>query len=276
MHVSAYATSVQPASLGGLRSAAAEVAGNRELFYSLVRRELALRYRHAPIGVAWALFMPLLTTVIFSLVFTRVVRLDTAAPYPVFAYSGLLAWHFFASTLRAASTSLSAHGSLITKVYFPRELLPLSSLVTALADFAVGAVVLGAMMAVFGIRPTVALVFLPVVIGVQVAFTAGLAFLLALGNALYRDLRHVVEVVLTLWMYATAVLYPVDRIGGIIGGVLQVNPMTVIVEAHRSVLLYGELPATLPFALTALLSVLVLAGGWLVFHRGEGDLAERI
>lgn len=261
---------------GGIAAGMADVVAHRELLTSLVRRELTLRYRYAPLGVAWALLMPLMTTAIFSVVFTRVVRLDVGIPYPLFAYTGLLVWYLSAATIRLASVSLSAQASLITKVYFPRELLPLSSLLTALADFAVGTLFLVVLLVGYGVRPTWAILALPLVIAVQVAFTAGLALLASMGSLLYRDLRQLLDVGLTIWMYATAVLYPISSIEGPIGAVLAVNPMTVIVESYRDVLLRGQLPPAVPFLLVSVTAFATLAVGWTLFRREEGTFAERI
>lgn len=261
---------------GGVAAGLTDVIAHRELLASLVRRELTLRYRYAPLGVVWALLMPLMTTAIFSVVFTRVVRLEVGIPYPLFAYTGLLVWYFTAAAIRQSSVSLSAQASLITKVYFPRELLPVASLLTALADFAVGALFLVALLAFYGVGPTWAILALPLVIAVQVAFTAGLAMLASMGSLLYRDLRQLIDVGLTIWMYATAVLYPIDSIGGPVGAVLAANPMTVIVESYRDVLLRGALPVGLPFLLVSLLAFATLAAGWTLFRRAEGTFAERI
>ena len=261
---------------GGVAAGLTDVIAHRELLASLVRRELTLRYRYAPLGVVWALLMPLMTTAIFSVVFTRVVRLEVGIPYPLFAYTGLLVWYFTAAAIRQSSVSLSAQASLITKVYFPRELLPLASLLTAMADFAVGALFLVALLTFYGVGPTWAILALPLVIAVQVAFTAGLALLASMGSLLYRDLRQLIDVGLTIWMYATAVLYPIDSIGGPVGAVLAANTMTVIVESYRDVLLRGALPVGLPFLLVSLLAFATLAAGWTLFRRAEGTFAERI
>ena len=261
---------------GGIAAGVAHVIAHRELLMSLVRRELTLRYRYAPLGVAWALLLPLMTTLIFSVVFTRVVHLDVGTPYPLFAYTGLLVWYLTAAAIRMSSVSLSGQASLITKVYFPRELLPLSSLLTALADFAVGGGFLIALLVGYGVRPTWALLGLPMVLAVQLIFTAGLILLASMGSLLYRDLRPLIDVALTVWMYATAVLYPVDRIEGPIGALLATNPMTVIIESYRDVLLRGQLPAAIPLGLITLLACATLVGGWTLFRRAEGSFAERI
>ena len=141
-------------------------------------------------------------------------RVDTPVPYPLFAYCGLLAWNFTASALRFAVSSLTANTTLVTKVYFPREIFPFSAVAVSLVDFLVAATVLVAMMAYYRMAPTAALLCLPAIVLVQVAFTAALALLLAMANLFYRDVKYLFEVVLTVWMFASAVVYPVDAVGG--------------------------------------------------------------
>ena len=260
----------------GIVAGLGDVISYRELLVSLVRRELTLRYRYAPLGIVWALLMPLMTTLVFSLVFTRVVRLDVGMAYPLFAYTGLLVWYLTAAAVRLSSASLSSQASLITKVYFPRELLPLTSVLTAFADFLVGLLFLAVLMAGYGVRPTWTLLALPALVIVQIGFTTGLALLASMGSLLYRDLRHLLDVALTIWMYATAVLYPVTALDGTAGVVLSANPMTIIVEGYRDVLLRGQLPAMVPFALVSALAAATLVAAWALFRRAEGTFAERV
>jgi ABC-type polysaccharide/polyol phosphate export permease len=248
----------------------------RELLVAVTRRDLVVRYKQSFIGIGWALFVPLITMAIFSVIFTRVVRLDTGLPYPVFAYAGLLPWTMFASSLRFATTSLTGNTTLVTKVYFPREILPFSAILVSLVDFAIASLVLAALMVHYGIGVSWALLFLPVVILVQVVFTAGVGLLLAMGNLFYRDVRYVSDVGITLWMFSTSVVYPIDRIGGRLGAILTLNPMTPIIDAYRSVLLDGKLPDGVPFGLAAVTAFLILAIGWVVFHRAECRFAESI
>ena len=248
----------------------------RELLYQMTRRDLMLRYKQTVMGFGWAIFMPLLNTIIFSVVFMRVAPLDVGVPYPVFAYTGLLAWNFFASALRFSVSSLTANTTLVTKVYFPREIFPFSAVLVSAVDFAVGGIVLVLMMVYYRIPVTPALGFLPVVVVVEIMFTAGVALLLAMGNLFYRDVKYLFDVAITVWMFATSVLYPVDRFGGNLGRLLQLNPMTPIIDAYRAVLLRGELPTTGPFLATAAVSAVVLMIGWLRFHRAEFDFAENV
>jgi ABC-type polysaccharide/polyol phosphate export permease len=214
--------------------------------------------------------------VIFSVVFMRVAPLETGVPYPLFAFCGLLCWNFFASSLRFAVTSLTSNVNLVTKVYFPREIFPVSAVIVSLADFAVGGIVLVLLMAYYGTPVTPALLFLPAVIAVQVAFTLGVALLLAMGNLFYRDVKYLFEVVITVWMFATAVVYPVELVGGTLGRLMMANPMTPIVDAYRAVLLRGEMPAGGPFLFAAAVSFATLSIGWLMFHRGEYEFAEYV
>jgi ABC-type polysaccharide/polyol phosphate export permease len=248
----------------------------RELLVQMTRRDLMLRYKQTIMGFGWAVFMPLLNTLIFSIIFVRVAKIDTGVPYPIFAYCGLVTWNFFAGTLRFAVNSLTGNTSLVSKVFFPREILPFSSLLVGLVDFAVGSAILVPLMIYYGVSVSAAILFLPVVLVVHIAFTAGVALLLAMGNLFYRDVKYLFEVLLTVWMFASSVLYPMSQVGGKLATVMQLNPMTPIIDAYRSVLLYGTLPAPGPFAGAAVAAFGTLAVGWYVFHRAEFQFAENV
>ncbi len=248
----------------------------RELLFQMVRRDLLIRYKQSVMGFGWAIFMPLVNTIIFSVVFMRVAKIDVGMPYPLFAFSGLLAWNLFASALRFSTISLTANTNLVTKVYFPREIFPFSAVIVAAVDSAVGAVLLAAFMVYYRVAITPAILFLPVVVLVQIAFTAGVALLLAMGNLFYRDVKYLFEVAITAWMFGTSVLYPLANVGGWAGVLLRLNPMSPIIDAYRSVLLLGQLPPTQPFLVVTAVSLLVLSAGWLSFHRAEFQFAENI
>jgi ABC-type polysaccharide/polyol phosphate export permease len=259
-----------------LRDMVQELVEYRELLYSMVWRDLLLRYKQTVMGFGWAILMPVLYTIVFSMVFMRVAPLDTGMPYPLFAFSGLFAWNLLASSLRFSIGSLTSHMQLITKVYFPREIFPFATIVVSLVDFGVGLLVVLGLITYYGITPGWTVLFLPVVIVVQVAFTAGCALLLALGNLFYRDVKYFFELVLLAWMFATSVLYPIEHLGGRLASVLGLNPMTPIIDAYRSVLIRGELPPAGPFAAAALVSVVLLLASWVLFHRTEFRFAEVI
>ena len=248
----------------------------RELLYQMTKRDLLLRYKQTAMGFGWAVFMPLLNTAIFSVIFMRVAPLDTPVPYPVYAYTGLLVWNFFASSLRFGVASLTGNIPLVTKVYFPREILPFSAVLVTLVDFAVGAVVLVAFMAYYQIVPGAAVLLLPMVVAVHVAFTLGVTLLIAMANLFYRDVKYLLEIVVSLWMFASSIVYPVELAGGRLGALLSLNPITPIVDAYRAVLLYGRPPEAAPFAGATVAAVVVLLIGWVVFHRAEFQFAENV
>lgn len=270
-------TAAERPSLGAdVREMLRELLDYRGLLLSLARRDFQLRYKQTVMGIGWSILMPVTNMLVFSLIFTRVVKLETGLPYPIYAYAGLLPWNFFASSLRFSVNALVANSSLITKVYFPREVLPFSVILVSMLDFAVGALVLVGLMAYYGVGVHATIVLLPVVLLVQVVFTAAVALLLSMANLFYRDVKYLFEIVITLWMFATSVVYPVERVGGSIGRWLMLNPMTPILEAYRSILLRGEWPAAGPFALAAAISFALLAISWLAFHRAETTFAERV
>jgi homopolymeric O-antigen transport system permease protein len=248
----------------------------RELLYQMTCRDLVLRYKQTAMGFGWALLMPLLNTAVFSIVFMRVAPVHTSVPYPLFAYCGLLIWNFTASALRFAVTSLTANTNLVTKVYFPREIFPFSAVVVSFVDYAVATTALVAMMVYYGVTPTRAIVLLPLVVAVQAIFTAALALLLAMANLFYRDVKYLFEIALTIWMFASAVVYPIDGVTGWVGALIRANPMTGIVEAYRHVLLYGTAPDLVSFGWAATIAIVLLPLAWLLFHRSEFRFAENI
>lgn len=257
-----------------LRAGVRELFDAREVVWALVRRDLIVRYEHAVLGVSWALGVPLVQMAVFALVFTRVAPVATDLPYPLFAYAGLTLWSFMSSAVRAATRSLSDQVGLVTRVYFPREALPIGSVLVALVDFAVTLVPLALLMIWYGVPPTWGLVFLPVVLGILVIFTAGLSLALAMANLFYRDVRHLVEVVMLIWMFASSVVYPIGAIGGLPGRLLALNPVSLLIDAYRALLFGGALPSMGAILYTSVLSVALLLTAWSLFHRVEHLAAE--
>jgi lipopolysaccharide transport system permease protein len=260
---------------GDLKEIVREQYDFRELLYQMTRRDLLLRYKQTIMGFGWAIFMPLVNTAVFSVIFTRVAPLQMDMPYPLFAYCGLLAWNFSASSMRFAVTSLTANASLVTKVYFPREIFPISAVLVSLVDFAVGSIVLVALMIYYEVVPTSAIAALPWVIIVHFMLTLAVSLVLAMANLFYRDVKYLFELVVTVWMFLSAVLYPVDRVGGFTGQLMAINPMTPILEAYRDVLLRGRTPDP-SFLITTAIAALCLVVAWVIFHRAEYEFAESV
>ena len=247
----------------------------RELLVRMTARDLLLRYKQTVMGFGWAIFMPLVNTAIFSVIFTRVAAIDVGHPYPVYAFCGLVAWNFFASSLRFSVTSLTSNPSLVTKVYFPREIFPFSAVLVSLVDFGVAAIVLAGLMAYYHVAVGWTILLLPLVIAALVIFTAAIALILAMGNLFYRDVKYLFEIVITVWMFASSVLYPIGRVGGRIGSLLAINPMTHLIDAFRAVLLERRAPDA-AFAITFIASIGLFGAAWLLFHAAEFDFAENL
>jgi len=246
----------------------------RELLYRMTAKDLIVRYKQAVMGFGWAIFMPLVNTILFSVIFTRVAPIETAVPYPIFAFTGLLFWNFFASSLRFSVGSLAGNATLVTKIYFPREIFPFSAILVSLVDMVVGASILVLLMAYYRVPPAPTLLFLPVLMLIQVCFTAGIALVISMANLYLRDVKYIFEMVLTFWMFATSVVYPVTLVGGKLGVLLQLNPMTAIIDGYRFVILQGVLPPLLPLAGAAAVALVTLFAGWIIFHRAEYQFAE--
>ena len=247
----------------------------RELLVRMTARDLLLRYKQTVMGFGWAIFMPLVNTAIFSVIFTRVAAIDVGTPYPVYAFCGLVAWNFFASSLRFSVTSLTSNPSLVTKVYFPREIFPFSAVLVSIVDFAVSSLVLVALMLYYRVEVGWPLLMLPVVVLAIIVFTAATALVISMANLFYRDVKYLFEIVIAVWMFATSVVYPIGRVGGKLGAVLALNPMTHLIDAFRAVLLDQRMPG-MAFHLTFVASILMLAGAWVMFHLAEFDFAENL
>ncbi len=263
-----------------------EILRYRQLMASLVWRDLRVRYKQSLLGMAWAVLLPMSMMLIFTFVFTRAVKvvdgLDISMPYPLFAYTGLVPWTFFSASLLGSVNSLVANRNLITKVYFPREVFPLSSIGSAFADFFIAGSVLVGLVAYFHFAtrwtfvPSLAILFLPVVVFVQIVFTAGLGMLLAMTNLFYRDVRQLLGVGIQLWMFLTCVVYPISNDGSWWGIFAVCNPMTPIIKAYRQCLLEGTIPAGGAFLSACVTSVAIFVIGWWSFRKMSYKFAECI
>jgi len=284
------------------REMVAELIRYRELLLSLTSREIRVRYKQSVLGVAWALLLPLSMMLIFTFVFTRAIditrHLDVAMPYAIFAYTGLLPWVFFATSLTQAVNSLVANASLLSKIYFPREMFPLSCVASAFVDFLIGLAVLIVLVVYYHVVPDAwggtivsaghvvradwtftfrfTLLAIPLVVLAQLALTVGLAFLLAMANLFYRDVRQVFAVAIQLWMFLTNVLYPLSTSDAVTRTLLYLNPMTPILSAYRDLAIYGRWPEPGPSIYAAVVSVVLLLVGWRCFHAAEFKFAERV
>jgi lipopolysaccharide transport system permease protein len=251
-----------------------ELWAYRELLYFLVWRDVKVRYKQTAIGAAWAIVQPLLTMVVFSVIFGAFAGIPSdGVPYPVFTFAALLPWQLFANALTGAGNSLVGSQNLITKVYFPRLLVPLAAVLGGLVDFAVAFAILLGLMAWFGVMPTAAVVTLPlfVLLALAAALAAGL-WLSAL-NVRYRDVRYTIPFLTQLWMYATPVVYPSSIVPEPWRALLGLNPLAGVVEGFRWALLGAPAPGPLLWVSVAVVAAL-LAGGLIYFQRMESSFAD--
>jgi ABC-type polysaccharide/polyol phosphate export permease len=264
----------------------AEILQYRHVLFSLTVRELRIRYKQTMLGISWTICVPLSMMLIFTFVFTRAVRvvdeMGIDMPYALFAYVGLVPWTFFAAGLNGSVNSLVANRNLVTKVYLPREVLPLSAIGAVFVDFCVAGTVLVGLIGYFhffsdwSFVPTGAILFLPVIIVVQILMMIGIGMLLAMSNLFYRDVRQVFSVLIQIWMFGTNVVYPLPNDGSWAGHLVSLNPMTPVIGAYRDCLVQGRLPDAGPFIYATVFSLLILVFGWTCFHRAGYLFAERI
>ncbi len=253
-----------------------ELWGYREVLYFLVWRDIKIRYRQTLIGMAWAIIQPVMTMVVFSVFFGRLAQMPSdGLPYPLFAFAALVPWTFFASGLTLAANSLVHSGHLITKVYFPRLLVPMARVLIGLPDLGLSSLVLLGMIWWYGLlqaRP--ALLWLPVFALLAFVTALGMGLWLSALNVQYRDIQHAVPFLVQVWLFATPIAYPSSLLSGPWRTVYGLNPMVGVVEGFRWALL-GKGTAPSPgVVVSALAAVIILVTGAFFFRRAERTFAD--
>jgi len=248
-----------------------------ELLASLTFRDIRGRYKQSVLGIAWALLQPLAMMAVYTAVFSRIMRVDTGGiPYPIFSYIALLPWIFFSGALTTSAESLVANFSLVTKIYFPRETFPIASMLAKTVDLGLGVLVLIPLFVIYHIHVTSWILVAPAVLVVQVCLMLGLSFLLSGINVIYRDVRHVLPLVLQMWMYLTPIIYPLDKVPRKFLAIYMLNPMASVMDSFRRVALLGQPPQWAYLGLAAAVSLVALVVGYRLFKRLEPAFAELI
>ena len=247
----------------------------RELLYFFIWRDIKVRYKQTAIGAAWAVLQPFLTMLVFSLFFGKLAHIPSQGlPYPIFYYCALLPWMYFAAALQNATNTIVENQRVITKVYFPRLDLPLSSVLSGLVDFGISFLMFVAMMIYYGIRPTPALLWLPAFLLFAVLTALGVGLWLAALNALYRDVRYVLPFLVQFWMFASPVAYPASLVPAKWRWLYGLNPMAGVIEGFRwSLTGNGDPPGRLVFISGAVV-IAVLLGGIAYFQKMETVIAD--
>ncbi len=248
----------------------------RELAGFLALRDLKARYKQAAFGVAWAVFQPLAGVVVFTIVFRRIADVPSdGLPYPLFAFIGLSVWTYLSTTVTKTTQSLVGNAALVTKVYFPRLVVPLAALLPGLVDLALSFVVLAVLLLVYGVAPTWAILSLPLWLAALVATALGFGVWFAAVNVLYRDVNHAVGLFVQLWLFLSPVAYPSSTVTGPARLIYAVNPMSGIIDGFRWALAGGPAPGRTLLLSLATTAVMAL-GGVAYFQRIERRFADVI
>lgn len=246
-----------------------------ELIYFLVWRDLKVRYKQTALGVAWAVLQPFLTMIVFTIFFGNLANVPSdGLPYPIFSFTALLPWQLFSNALTNASNSLVNNRDLITKVYFPRIILPFASIIAGLVDFLIAFLVLGGMMVYYDIVPSAAVIALPIFILLAMTTALAVSLWLSALNVQYRDIRHIVPFLTQIWLFVTPIAYPSSLVPEKWRFLYGLNPMAGVVEGFRWALL-GKTTNNGPLLMVSSFMVIcLLVGGLIYFRRMERTFAD--
>lgn len=250
----------------------------RELFYFLAWRDILVRYKQTVIGIAWSVIRPLLTMAVFTLVFGKLAKLPSeGVPYPIMVYAAMLPWQFFANSLAEASSSLIDNANMLTKIYFPRLIVPASSVIVSLADFFISCVILALLMAWYGFAPGLRILSLPLFLLLGLAASFGFSLWLAALNVRYRDFRYVVPFIVQFGLYISPVGFTSAIVPEKWRLLYSLNPMVGVIDGFRWAILGGETRIFWPgFLISMALTVVILVSGLRYFRKTERVLADII
>jgi lipopolysaccharide transport system permease protein len=262
---------------GWLELRLAEVWNYRELLFFFIQRDIKIRYRQTAIGVTWVVLQPLMTMGVFTLFFGRLAKLPSQGlPYPVFYFAALVPWSYFSQALTGCTNIVVENQNVITKVYFPRLILPFAAVCSGLVDLAIGLVVMFALTLWFGIHPPVTVALLPVLVLLAMLTALGVGLWTSALNALYRDVRAVIPFVVQFWMLASPVAYPSSLVPVRWRWLYNLNPMAGVIDGFRWALTGHGQPPSVAMLASTFGVIVVLIGGLFFFQRMEGNVADRV
>jgi lipopolysaccharide transport system permease protein len=247
----------------------------RELLYFLTWRDVKVRYKQTVLGASWAILQPLLTMLVFTLLFGRLAGIQSGSiPYPVFSYAGLLIWTFFANAVTNSGNSLVSSANLITKIYFPRMIIPGAAVAAGLVDFAISLLILIPLIAYYRITVSLAIVMIPLLIALATLLALGVGMWLSALNVKYRDIRYAIPFLIQLWMFASPVIYPASLLPAKWRWILMLNPLTGIIENFRIALFGQQSFAWTSLGISAVVTIFVLLYSAYSFRRMERHFAD--
>lgn len=247
----------------------------QELLHELTMREIKQRYKQSVLGYAWVILNPFFQMLVMAFVFSIIMRIpDLGVPYALYLYAGLLPWTLFSNSLVSASNILVSNAGLITKIYFPREIFVASTILAKIVDFLLASTVFVAFMFYFRVGVTWNVLWVLPIFAIQMLFTYGLSLFLAAANLFYRDIQYLLGLVIMIWMYLTPVIYSTEIFPAHYRWIFQLNPMAVIINAYRQVILAGGMPNLRSLAIALVLSVVLLLISYKFFKKVEGVFAD--
>jgi lipopolysaccharide transport system permease protein len=254
-----------------------ELIRYRELLGQWVMRNIKVRYKQSLLGVTWAILQPLSATVIMAIVFSRFIRVSTdGIPHPIFYYSAMLPWTFSASSISFGTSCLINNMNLVTKIYFPREILPISAVLASFVDFSIASVIFIGMIVLYQVPVGLSWLWAPVLLLIQVMLTLGIVLFASALNVFYRDIRFVVPLGMQLWMYLTPIIYPLTLVPERFHALYMLNPMAGLIDSYRRIILQARSPDITYLLTAAVISVIVFLLAYVYFKQAEAIFADLI
>jgi lipopolysaccharide transport system permease protein len=275
MNMDAQSVTIIESQKGWIPIALKEIWKYRELFYFLTKKDIKVRYKQTVLGGLWAIIQPLFTMIIFTLFFGKLAKIPSdGIPYPIFVYTGLLPWTYFANALTASGNSLVGSANLITKVYFPRLIIPASASLAGLIDFFIAMIILGVLMIYYQFMPGISVLLFPFLVGLTFLCAVGVGLWLSALNVQYRDIRYAIPFVIQLWMFVSPVIYPVSMVSEKYQWLLALNPMGGVINAFRASLLGHKPIDWFLLGISVAIILFLFLSGMYYFRKMEKTFAD--
>lgn len=254
-----------------------ELARYKELLLNIAIREIKVRYKQSVLGIFWSILQPLSMMIIFTIVFSRFAKIPSdGIPYPLFSYTALLPWTFFATSLSFAIPSLVSNANLLTKIYFPREIFPIASILAAVIDFCIAAVIFLAILAFYKVGLTLNALYIFPILLIQVLLTLAVSLFASAVNVYYRDIKYALPFFIQVWMYLSPIIYPISSVPDRFKSLYMLNPMAPIISGYRQVLLMGTQPDLYHLGISTLVTFIMLYLSYKYFKMVEMSFADKI
>ena len=254
-----------------------EIVHHREVLWNITLREIKVKYKQSILGILWAVLQPLSMMAIFTIIFSRFIKVPSdGIPYPIFSFAALLPWVFFSTAILSATSSIVSNMNLVNKIYIPREIFPIASILAAFADFCIAGCIFMAMLIFYKIHITLNILYLLPIILLEIGFILGLSLFVAAANVYYRDVKYVIPLAMQLWMYASPVIYPVSMVPQHLRPFYMLNPMALIIDSYRKVLVLGVAPDRSYLGFMAVVIIVLLWLAYAFFKKIEMSFADVI